>query len=182
MNLIRLLLFFSILTLLFLSCEKESFTNNPNEVLQFSADTLTIDSVFTSVGSTFKRLKIYNRHSESVLISDIRFANEAQTSFKINVDGISGKNFSNIAIPAQDSLYVFIEVTVDPTNINNPFIFQEPVIFTTNGVKQFVVLRAWAQNAYFHFGEILLSNTIWATDKPHVVVDRTDSANNFFLV
>ncbi len=180
MTLNRIILFATVLTLFFLSCEKDSFTNDPNDVLQFSADTLTIDSVFTTVGSTFKRLKIYNRHSESVLISDIRFANETQTSFKINVDGVSGKTFTNIAIPAQDSLYVFIEVTVDPTNANNPFIFQEPIFFTTNGVKQSVVLRAWAQNAYFHYGEILTSNTIWATDKPHVVVDRTDSANNFF--
>lgn len=44
---------------------------------------------------------------------------------------------------------MFVEVTVDPNLQNQPYIYQDSVVFETNGNVQDVDLFAWGQNARF---------------------------------
>ncbi|MCW3125145.1 MAG: hypothetical protein JWO03_803 [Bacteroidetes bacterium] len=153
------------------SCHKEQFSTKG--ALSFSTDTLTFDTVFTTLGSTTKYFKVRNTQSKSLNVSSIKLMQLEGTQFRINVDGISGTEFKNVDIPAHDSIYVFVEVTINPNSANNPFVIFDQVQFVTNGVTQNVVLEAMGQNAYYHFSEHITNATPpWQSDKPHIIVNR----------
>ncbi len=171
----RFLLVLSIpVALLFFSnCKKDQFSTAP---LAFSNDTLTFDTVFTTLGSTTQYFKIYNRSKNPVKIDVIQLMHLPGTQFRINVDGIPDTSstgiLKNVQIPAKDSIYVFVEVTVNPNSLNAPFVIIDNVNFTVGSHTQKVVLQAFGQNAYFHYAQIIKHDTQWQNDKPHVIIGR----------
>lgn len=187
-------LFFSF----FISCKKDKVITTPGTKLSFSQDSVLFDTVFTSIGSTTKYFRVHNPNNGKVNISSIRLARGNSSFFRLNVDGVAGKSFSNLEIDAKDSMYIFVEVTIDPTNQNNPFIYRDSILFDLNGAEQHLDLIAFGQNAYYHMPnqKIIFNNTsalyydtlhvpmngtdTWLADKPHliygyVVVDSTQT-------
>jgi len=147
------------------SCKKKGvFTKNN---LEFSSDTLIFDTVFTTVGSTTKRLKFYNNNTLPIQVDEIELVGGDASPFNLNVDGISGKYHENFEMAGQDSLFLFVEVTLSVNGQNLPLIVEDSIRFRTNGKDQYVNLAVWGQDAYFHVNE-LVSGT-WANDKPHVI-------------
>ncbi len=140
------------LLLLLLACNREEkFTTAGNDRLEFSTDTLRFDTVFTELGSATRFFRVYNRHNESIKISKIRLAGNAQSKFNLNVDGIPGDEHEDVVIYPNDSIYVFAEVTInpdDPLSVS-PFFVYDSVIFETNGNVQAVTLEAFGQNANY---------------------------------
>lgn len=148
------------------SCKKDILFSK--EYLSFSVDTVLFDTVFTTVGSTTKRLKIYNKSNKPVKISQVILEGGTSSPFRINLDGVPGTEFSDIILPAEDSLFMFVEVTIEEnTYINTPFIITDKVRFETNGKDQTVVLDAWGQDAYFYKTQYVDGD--WHADKPHVI-------------
>ena len=177
-----IILFFGVLLSLSLSnCKKSSLNLDSSTTVQFSQDTILFDTLFTTIGSTTKRFKIYNTLNQKVNISNIWLTQGTQSMFRINVDGIAGVNFEDVEIPAKDSLFVFVEVTIDPNNGTTPLVVEDKVQFLTNGNTQEVVLNAWGQDAYFHVSEIISSATTWANDKPHVIYNYCAVDSNVTL-
>ncbi|HEY8405067.1 MAG TPA: hypothetical protein VIK71_10700 [Flavobacteriales bacterium] len=159
-------------------CRKESFITDSSAMLEFSRDTIFFDTIFTNVGSTTQYLKVRNKHNQSIRISEISIENGIGSQFRINVDGDNGLVHRDIEILPNDSIHVFVEVTIDPNNAETPFIVEDNIRFVTNGNVQKVNLVAWGQNAYFHGGlnscnqpisEVITGNVVWPNDKPHVV-------------
>jgi hypothetical protein len=162
--------FFLSISLLFTECRKrDQILTDKSAKLEFSVDSILFDTVFTTVGSTTKRFKIYNTKSQKLIISDIKLAKGTSSNFRINVDGYPGPDISNVEIEPNDSLFVFVQVTVDPNNTNTPLVIYDQIIFNTNGNDQRVILEAWGQDAYFHVNEAICGNVTWPTDKPHVI-------------
>jgi hypothetical protein len=67
----------------------------------------------------------------------------------MNVNGLPGTSFNDIELRAGDSLWIFVEVTVDPNTQLLPYIIQDSIVFETNGNRQDVDLVSWGQNAHF---------------------------------
>ena len=149
------------------SCRKEQFGNGS---LSFSTDTLTFDTVFTSLGSTTKSFKVFNTDKKAVRIQNIQLMHLVGMQFRINVDGVYGDQFTDIEIPAKDSIYVFVEVTVNPTSAATPFVIIDDVSFMINGNTSTVHLQAFGQNAHYHYGEQISSDKTWSNDLPHVII------------
>ena len=165
----NLLTFISLLFFLtIISCKKDAIITDPSAKLEFSTDTVLFDTVFTTIGSTTHFLKVYNRNNKKIIISSIRLAGGSSSQFRMNVDGIPATLVTDIEIPRKDSLYIFIEVTIDPTNGLLPFIVKDSIVFETNGNIQDVDLVAWGQDAHFFNGNTLCSET-WTNDKPYVI-------------
>lgn len=162
------------------SCRKERFLKSGGEVLQFSTDTLSFDTVFTTLGSTTKALKIFNRNKLSVQISEIALVGGNASNFRLNIDGLPGNTAKEVEIGPKDSIYIFVEVTVDPNALNNPFIIADEISFYTNGSTQKVVLSAWGQNAHFYKSAEICDET-WTNDKPYVLLKNTLVPENCFL-
>lgn len=157
-----------------LSCDglDENYSTNPSHRLHFSADTLAFDTVFTTIGSATKQFMIYNHNDQPLLISEVMLAGGEATGFRINVDGHKGDHFRDIRMPANDSLYVFVEVTINPNAENQPLLVDDSVIFTTNGQKQAVRLEAYGQNVNLYKGGIVLTKeTHFSAERPYLIYD-----------
>ena len=86
------------------------------------------------------------QNSEPLNIERIIQASPATSGFRINVDGRKGDNFDNVRIAAKDSMYIFVEVTVNPNGKDQPLLIQDSIVFTYNSVKQTVLLEACGQD------------------------------------
>ena len=151
-------------TLLFPACDglEESYSTNPSLRLAFSTDTLAFDTVFTTVGSATKQFLIYNNNDEPLNMETIMLASAGSTGFRINVDGRKGDYFNNIGILAKDSMFVFVEVTVNPNGENQPLLVKDSVVFVTNGIRQSVLLEAYGQDVHLYKGGLtVLSDTLF---------------------
>ena len=175
-NIFFIILLAVIITATTSSCRKDPVITDASAKLVFSQDTILFDTVFTTVGSSTHWLQVYNNHKKKIIISSIRLAGGNSSMFRINVDGKAAKEFSDVEIAGKDSLFIFVEVTVDPVNQNTPMILTDSIIFETNGNIQDVDLAAWGQDAYFHTpvkGTILsplhFCNEVWTKEKPHVI-------------
>ncbi len=165
-----------------MSCQKEDFTSDSSVTLNFSTDTITFDTIFTSIGSTTKQLRLYNPQKQSIRISKIYLAGGENSFFRINVDGEASNSVENIEIPPKDSLYIFIEVTIDPFGVNNPMVINDSIVFITNGNVQDVNLIAYGQDVHLIDGELLKSET-WIADKPYLIYNSMgiDSAHTLTI-
>ena len=164
-------------------CRKDSFTSTGH--LEFSLDTLVFDTVFTTIGSTTEQLKIYNNHNKNILIEEVELMGGADSPFRINLDGVSGILHENISIVENDSLFMFVEVTLDINNQNAPLGIEDSIRFRTNGLDQYVNLAVWGQDAYFHYQD--QAQGVWPSDKPHVIygyslVDSAQTLKGTLLV
>ncbi|MEL7159340.1 MAG: right-handed parallel beta-helix repeat-containing protein [Bacteroidota bacterium] len=140
------LIFLSILS----SCEVETDFVTGNEVrLRFSTDTVAFDTVFTAVGSATQVMKIYNEGDEPVMIDRIRVEDRTGVDFIFNVDGFRGPVAEDVIIWGQDSIFLFVEVTVDPTAPENvsPFIAEDRLFVETGDAQAEIILLAYGQNA-----------------------------------
>jgi hypothetical protein len=172
-----------ILFTVFTACKKTDFINdNPGLKLEFSNDSVIFDTVFTTLGSTTHQLMVYNTSGSRISISNIRVVNGESSPYRINVDGESGYNFNNIEIEGGDSLYIFVRVTIDPNDMNNPFVVEDDIQFLTNSNEQSVKLVSWGQNANYIVADTYvagfpkfkivadsLETVHWTSEKPYVI-------------
>jgi hypothetical protein len=152
-------------------CQDELFSTDPDKKLEFSTDTLSFDTIFTSFGSTTEKFLIFNNNNRALRINQISLAKGTNSTFRLNVDGeLNNENkFKDVEIGAHDSLYVFVETTIDVTNQNNPILFEDSVVFELNGNKQHVMLEAFGQDMYLLKEFEITSNTRFKTDKPYLI-------------
>ncbi len=183
----------------FTSCRKDKLITDKDAKLEFSRDSVLFDTVFTQIGSTTKLFTVHNRNKGTINISSLKLARGNASFYRLNVDGQPGKAFTDVEIPPHDSIYIFVEVTIDP-NFDpsiSPFIYRDSILFETNGNNQDVDLIAFGQNAYYHMPDkkiifnntqalyygIEPCNTTWLNDKPHLVYGYAvvDSACNLTI-
>ncbi len=167
----NLILLFCLLS--FFACNNDdSFSTDQNLKLSFSSDKISFDTVFSSVGSATKQFKIYNRNSKSIQIESIELVNPSESGFRMNIDGEKGTRLTNVEILKKDSLYGFVEVTVNPQNVNNPVLIKDSIKFTFNGNIQYLRLEAVGQDVYiWEGGEIVTKDSIITDEKPLLVFD-----------
>ncbi|MBQ4355962.1 MAG: hypothetical protein II757_04795 [Bacteroidales bacterium] len=160
------------------SCRKVDF--DTDSALSFSTDTLTFDTVFTTVGSVTQNFRVYNPYNYDIKV-DIELAGGERSNFSINVDGVAGTFFRDVEIPAKDSIFVHVKVNVDPNDQRTPFLVTDSVVFYHGKTVQDVDLVAFGQNAHFivadqgsgslrykivaHEHEV----THWTNDLPYVI-------------
>ncbi len=171
---------FAILVAL-ISCEDEGYHNSPDAQLLFSRDTIMFDTIFTNIGSTTQHFKVYNKYSEDLLISRIRVANGDLSNFRLNIDGDITNEAYDIVIPSHDSIFIFVEVTVDPNGQNMPMIVQDSIEFVTNFNLQNILLIAYGQDFNLIKDGYIL-NTEWTAEKPYLIygyafIDSTSVLN-----
>ncbi len=170
------LFFFSFIVSLALisnGCKKNKSLSKKH--LTFSSDTLVFDTIFTTIGSTTKQLKIYNPDNQPINIESIKLKNGTTSPFRINVNGKAGISFSNIRIEEKDSIYTFIDVKLEANNQSNPMVIEDEIQFKTNGVTQSIHLAVWGRDMYYHYSDLEDGSQLnfnegtWSNDKPHLI-------------
>ncbi|MCS7188266.1 MAG: choice-of-anchor Q domain-containing protein [Bacteroidia bacterium] len=148
------------------ACKRE-FLSPRAGALRFSRDTVTFDSLFSTVLSPTQRLWIYNPHNFPVVIRSVRLAGGERSPFSFIIDGREGGDYSTYTLAARDSAQLFIQLR-DTTFIDETRI--DRLLFETDEGTQAVVLKATLIAAYvyrdFGFDSVVVS---LPTDKPIIV-------------
>jgi hypothetical protein len=163
-----------------IACNRDLLSPDPEAIPGFSNDTITFDTVFTTIGSTTLSFKVYNTSNRPLLISSIELAGGQSSFFRLNIDGEPLPRIEHVEIPPDDSLFVFVAVTVDPTNVNNPVIIKDSIIFNTNGVSHDVKLIAYGQDVHLFRNETIETQT-WVNDKPYLIYKNLEVDSGHIL-
>ncbi|HRD54127.1 MAG TPA: hypothetical protein PKY96_15930 [Flavobacteriales bacterium] len=185
------LLPFLALALMLAGCRKDRlFTDSP-VTLEFSQTEVLFDTVFAltpPIGTITKRFRVKNPNSQGVKV-DIALEGGTPSPFRINVDGAAGTSFREVEILGGDSIYVFVEASLDQSGQNTPLIHEDHIVFQNNGSEQKVKLVAWGQDAHYfrptNFpaglpaysiiaglddnGNNICETVTWPNDKPYVI-------------
>ncbi|WP_339918346.1 hypothetical protein [Yeosuana marina] len=149
----RLLYVVFLVSMLFLynSCRKDFEFSPSTGSLQFSKDTIYLDTVFSNIGSSTYNFKVYNRSDNDIIIPTVKLGLGDASAYRLNVDGMAGKTFENVEILAKDSLYIFVETTVDIANHTNltDYLYTDQIEFDTNSNQQKVELVTLVKDAIF---------------------------------
>jgi hypothetical protein len=149
---ITLLLFIGILISV-CSCRSDFETIPSTGNLTFSKDTIYLDTVFTNIGSSTYRLKVYNKSKNDITIPTIQLAKGLNSKYRMTVDGMQGNNgkiFNNVDLLAKDSLYIFIETTANIADANPAdFLYTDQIQFDSGANLQKIELVTLIQDAIF---------------------------------
>ncbi|HEV7333982.1 MAG TPA: choice-of-anchor Q domain-containing protein [Flavisolibacter sp.] len=170
MNLVKNLFCIAALLLFFFSCRKESFTSDTSALLQPSVDTLHFDTVFTTAGSVSQFVKVINNNKDGIRISSVRLGGGTSSPFRINADGIPGPQISNVEVPGNDSVYIYVTVSINPTAQDLPFVVRDSIEISYNGNSNWVQLEAFGQNAHFLRNHTITGQQAWNNDLPYVIL------------
>lgn len=157
------------------ACRKPKLDDNSR--LWFSTSSITFDTVFTTLGSTTRYFSVYNPSEQDIKV-DVYLAGGNSSYYSINVNGVAGNQQRDVLIPAKDSIFVFVKVTINPGNQNQPFLICDSIIFKNSKIDQQVRLTAYGQDAHFivanSSGLAIVAheheNITWHNDKPYVVM------------
>ncbi len=153
-------------------CIEDGFTTNPNDQPEYSTDTLSFGTVFTAEGTPTQSFKVYNRHDKGLILSNISFRSQSDADiFRLNVDGLSGKSFSNVEIRANDSIYVLVEATLPENDRPLPVDVEALLDFTVNGRTSTVVLNATGQDVERLYGHVISASESLSPTKPYQIFD-----------
>lgn len=167
-KLFLLIIIFSLFAYLLTDCRKDNFTTNPGDKLSFSIDTLHFDTIFTTIGSTTKYFTVTNSNpTQSLKIDKIFLAKGSSSNFRLNIDGTSTNSYDDYILAPGDSLYIFVEVTIDPGR--DAMIEHDSVVFIYNNNVQDVDLVAFGQDVWLINGRIIPNDTIWDSSKPFLI-------------
>ena len=156
--------------IIFFSCKKESFITSSDARVIITADTLKYDTVFVTSGSVTQSFKIINDNNQKLLLSSVKLMGGNSSAYKINADGIIGPEINNLELEANDSLYVFVQVNINQSTNNLPFIVRDSIQINYNGKSKQVQLEAWGQNAHFFRNKIIAVDETWNNNLPYVIL------------
>ncbi|WP_299114367.1 hypothetical protein [uncultured Winogradskyella sp.] len=168
----RLLYFFICFGLLiFWSSCRNDFEFSPSTGnLEFARDTVYLDTVFNNIGSSTYNLKVYNRSDNDIVIPTIQLERGTASFYRLNVDGGTGeentpqegKFFENVELLANDSLFIFIETTIDIAtlpSLNNEFLYTDRILFDGGSYQQDVDLVTLVRDAVFIYPDFQGNST-----------------------
>lgn len=174
------ILFFGILLLVLSACNQDEIITDSSARLSFSTDTITFDTVFTTVGTITKAFKVYNPHDKYFRISQIYLKEGSASNYRFSIDGMNGTEFFDLDIPPKDSVYIFVEATLDPVSGNLPLVVEDALIFLSNGNEDAIVLEAFGQNVHFYNYQTI-EDEIWTNDKPYLIYGNLTVDKDFTL-
>ncbi len=138
--------------LLWSSCRKDFDFEPSTGNLQFSKDTVYLDTVFTNIGSSTYNLKVYNRSNKDIVIPTVRLTQGEASNYRLNVDDMAGKVFEDVELLAKDSMFIFIETTFDIQDVvtaDNQFLYTDAIEFDSGSNLQTVELVTLVKDAVF---------------------------------
>lgn len=158
------------------SCDdNDSFATSPGNALTFSTDTLSLDTVFSTVPSSTRSFWAYNRSGDGLRCTSVRLEGGNQSGFRVNVDGVylspeQGYKASDIEVRNKDSIRIYVELTSAVNHGDAPKALDDNLVFTLeSGREQKVALRAWSWDAQFVNNATISKDTTLASAKPLVV-------------
>ncbi len=133
------------------SCIKEDrYLTDSSVRLAFSEDTVTFDTVFATMATVTRSVKVYNRYDEPLLINSVALQMGGASRFRINVDGDTSRIARDVEIAANDSIFIFIQANINPNDQTTPYLVEDAIVFSFNNRQQSLPVTAYGRNAVYH--------------------------------
>ncbi|GHT78909.1 hypothetical protein FACS189464_3130 [Bacteroidia bacterium] len=110
---------------------------------------------------------VYNPNKQPVR-TRVSYPHSAPSAFRLNVDGNPLAEACEVEIAGRDSMFVFVEVTINPQNSELPVWILDSVLFETNGNIQRVYLEACGQDVWLYSNDTIQSG-MWQGAKPYLI-------------
>ena len=146
----RLFFFLMTIAALLAACtDNDSFSTAVGNRLSFSEDTVSFDTLFSTVPSATQTFWVRNQSSDGIRIQTVRLERGTQSGYRVNVDGTYLDPVGNdFEVRKGDSILVFVEVTTRENHAQEPQLLEDNIIFTLqNGQQQRVNLRTYSWDA-----------------------------------
>lgn len=171
--------------LIFLSligCIEDGITTSPSDQPAFSTDTLDMGLVYTDEQTSTHRFVVYNPYNKGLLLSRVEISGRDAALMRLNVDGMSGKEFSDVEIRANDSIFVFVSADIPVAGSVEPKSFEAQLDFHVNGLVSSVIVTASGQDIKRIKGETVTVDTALESGLPYQVKDSLVVAENAILI
>lgn len=163
----------------FSACRDDFDFDIANDSLEFSQDTLNLDTIFNHTNSQTYKLTIHNNQNKDVQIPRIYLLKGESSLFKINVDGMPGYEFQNVAIRKKDSIHIFVEIAVGDAP-SNPH-FEDEIIFDIPSGNQHITLLSYIEKAKFYnignSDNYQLTESNWDNSYSRVLFGKVNAQN-----
>ncbi len=151
------------------SCEQQVGQGSSMQ-LDFSADTVRFDTVFTNMNTTTLKLIVRNLSKIDVLIEKIQLRDGRY--FQLNIDGESDPSrWHDITIAGKDSIFIFIRANINIQDQDNPVLIEDAISFAMPHATQSVLLEAHGQDVEILRQHWITSDTTLLGLKPYLVYD-----------
>jgi len=160
--------------------------------IQFSTNSIHLDTLFTKVRSNTRRFTIKNTSNDNVVIPRIALERGSSSFYTLNINGFpgpdapptaeSGKIFENIEVLAKDSIFGFVETTLDfnvvKNDLNENGEYTDKIILASNNINQQIELFTKINDADFIFND---------TDSPErpiveIITEQRDEQGEFIIL
>lgn len=161
------------------ACRKDLFSDDPSLKLKYSKEQVFFDSTFTQIGTSTEVFMVRNTTKENLLLDKVYLAGGSGSQFRLVVDGEAGDLVEDIEIASGDSIYVFVEATIDPSGGGGNLFTTDSVMFSYNGNLDGVPLFAAGMDANYIYPNMSspfpyynACDETWVPGKPYVVIGR----------
>ena len=165
------------------ACQQDIVSGDPLLKLDFSHDTVLFDTVFTSMGSSTKRVMVYNPNKNAICIDQVSMREGKH--FQINLDGENDMDqLRDITLRGRDSLFLFVRTYIDPLAENSPVFIEDEIAFGINGKTQQIKLQAYGQNVekiQSDSGLVVYQHLKLTNQKPYLIYDTVAVAGNLTI-
>ena len=171
----RIIYFFTILALCVACQDDDSFSTSSGLRLDFSVDTLSLDTVFSRTPSSTYSFWVHNRNNDGIRLEQVRLRRGNQSGYRVNVDGTyldnsNGSQTNDVEIRKNDSILVFVELTANDTQQPLPTLVEDDLVFTLeSGVEQKVCLQAWSWDAKKLYAPVFEKDSVLESEIPVVI-------------
>ena len=155
--------------------DDDSFSSSSALRIDFPADTIQFDTVFSRTASSTYSFWVHNRNNSGIRMQSVRLKRGNQTGFRVNVDGIyldnaKGSQTNDIEIRQNDSILVFVEITPYETHSDEPVSITDHLVFQSEGgTEQSICLQAWAWDAVKLYSPVIETDSVIESVKPLVI-------------
>jgi hypothetical protein len=170
----------SVPLLIVVACQ-DDYSGSGQARLVCSVDTVSFDTLFSTIGSTTAWVRLYNPGKEKLTIQRVTLASGGQSGFRINLDGEENTVFEHVTIPPGDSLFLFVALTAPVNHVDTPVYRYDAVLFQWEGGSRQLVLEAWSWDAAIWHGKTIASDTTLTAEKPIVLYDSLVVKENVTL-
>lgn len=156
---------------LFYSCGEPVRSAPEEALLTFSADTLRLDTLYSRISSATHRLLVYNRNNAAITLDEVALSEDADSGFRINVDGHRGRHFQGIQIADRDSMYIFVEATFPEGADDLPTLQEGDILLKRGSRLQKIHLEAFRLNTDHVTALVVTADQQLAAHRPLFIRD-----------
>ncbi len=156
-------------TLFILSC-RDRVRLDRSALLEYSSDTILLDTIISDMGTRTRQWKIFNRSEGRIQIDNISLQSGTETQYIVNVDGQMVGNGVQRELRPGDSLFLFVQAKLKESGTDTALLRREFLSVSYNSRTDNIPIISYGQDVYKLYGQSIGTQR-WSGKKPFLIFD-----------